>query len=237
MSTPLNTFVEDYRGVSVETADAFEKTVAKLSEKYYTGLTRVEVGNPQKLFGSGKFAYVQPSPTTGSNTLVLNPHKMSDFSSLTAKIKEMSQKGYCVKIADEYLGEYVATHEFAHTLIVLNVESYENYVGIDVKYFQNARGEIVSLYENYMTEIAGLDARKKSIERRFIDASNQEDVVKIQEEFSQVKKELAVKKISNYALTNADEFMAEAFTDALIGEKPTVYSKAVVDILNRYFGR
>ncbi len=237
LRTPLNTFVEDYNGVSAETADTFEKTIAKLSEKYYTGLTRVEVGNQKELLNSGKFAFVQPSPTTGSNTLVLNPHKMSDYSRLTVKIKEMSQKGYCVKISDEYLGEYVATHEFAHTLINLKVDSYKNYVGIDVEYFQNARGEIESVYERYMADIAALSAREKSIKGRFFTAANQADAVKIQEEFSQVKRELAEKIISKYSLTNADEFMAEAFTDVMIGDKPTIYSKEVVDILNRYFGR
>ncbi len=237
LKTPFNTFVEDYNGVSVETADTFEKTIAKLSEKYYTGLTRIEVGDPKKLFESGKFAYVQPSPTTGSNKLVLNPHKMSDYSHLTARIKELSKKGHCVKIADEYLGEYVATHEFAHTLITLKVDSYKNYVGIDAKYLQSARSEIVSVYERYMTEIAEIETRKKSIEGRFLTAKNQADAVKIQKEFAQVKRELSVKKISDYSLTNADEFMAEAFTDVMIGETPTDFSKETVNILNRYFGR
>ena len=48
LSDPWSSMVQDYTGVSVETADAFETTIAKLSEKYYTGLTRVEVGDARR---------------------------------------------------------------------------------------------------------------------------------------------------------------------------------------------
>lgn len=84
---PYNSFVQDYSGVSVETANAFESTIEKLSKRYYTGLTRVEVGEPRKFFGSGTFASVTPMPTVGANTLTLNPLKTKDYASLKTRIK------------------------------------------------------------------------------------------------------------------------------------------------------
>lgn len=237
LSSPINSFVQDYTGISVETADAFETTIANLSEKYYTGLTRVEVGNPRNFLGSGVFASVSPAPTVGANTLVINPLKTKDYSALKQRIREMSNKGHCVKIPDEHLGEYVATHEFAHTLINMKVDSYKNYVGIDVKYFERAKKELVTIYDQYVEKVRYLEGRRKTIESQFFLASNQAELVRIQKEFAQAKSELASVKISQYSLLNPDEFMAESFTDCMIGESPSEYSKMVLAVLDRYFGR
>ena len=235
-SSQFNTFVQDYSGISAETANAFETTIDKLSKKYYTGLTRVEVGDPRKFLGSGIFASVTPLSTVDSYTLTINPLKTKDYTALTSRIKELSDKGYCVKIPDDKLGEYIGTHEFAHTLINMKVDSYKNYVGMDVSFYKRARKEITSVYDRYIADIGSLELRKKSIEGRFFLASNQAELVKIQKEFSAVKSELTDKKISNYSLENADEFMAECFADCMIGEKPSVYSKEILEIIDRYWG-
>ena len=235
-STPHNTFCQDYSGISSETANVFELTIDKLSKKYYTGLTRVEVGNPRDFFGSGVFASVSPKTTVDAYTLTINPIKTKDYNALTQRIKELSDKGYCVKVPDDKLGEYIGTHEFTHTLINMKVESYKNYVGMDVNFYKRAKKEIVSVYDRYIADMGRLEAQKKDIEGRFFQAQNQAELSQIQKEFASIKAELSEKKISKYSLENADEFMAECFTDCMIGEKPSVYSKEILEIIDRYWG-
>lgn len=116
------------------------------------------------------------------------------------------------------------------------MDSYKNYVGIDVNYYLRARKEIVNVYDRYISDIGNLEAKKKAVEKRFLLASNQAELAKIQKEFAPIKADLAARKISKYSLENADEFMAECFTDCIIGENPSMYSKEILEIIDRYWG-
>jgi hypothetical protein len=53
----------------------------------------------------------------------------------------------------------------------------------------------------------------------------------------EAKKALDAVKLSDYSLTSADEFMAEAFTNEKIGVVSKPHAKEVLDILNKYFKR
>ena len=38
-------------------------------------------------------------------------------------------------------------------------------------------------------------------------------------------------------MTNSDEFVAEAFVDSVLGNKPNEYSMKVYDVIVKYFGK
>ena len=48
---------------------------------------------------------------------------------------------------------------------------------------------------------------------------------------------LKSKKISNYSMSNADEFMAEAFTHAKLANSKNEYADSVLGIIDKYFKR
>ena len=58
--------------------------------------------------------------------------------------------------------KYIATHEFAHSLIDME-QSLKNYVGYDTKQFKRIRKEIKSIFDEYRTrsEISGSGISKQ----------------------------------------------------------------------------
>lgn len=235
----LNTLIADYNGVSVDTARMFNETINNLSEQYYTGLTRIEVADKKTVFGANFFARTQSSNAIGQKTLVLNPHKMADYEKMTQRIKELSDKGYSVRIAEGLEGRYIATHEFAHSLIDLSGD-YKNFVGIDVKKMKGIKKELDSVFDSYKDEVTALEAAYKEKELAFLNASlssnvDMDDIARMQNEAIAAKEALDKVKISKYSLENADEFMAEAFTQSKIGVSQSLYSDKVMDIIDRNF--
>ena len=235
----MNPVTVDYKGVSLETAQAFDDTIQKLQEEYYSGFTKIEVGDKKEFFGANIFATTRHNNAVGQKTLILNPHKTSDYNKMTERIKELSDKGYAVKIANGLEGQYVATHEFAHSLIDLSGD-YKNYVGMDVKQMKGIKKELDSVFKSYKSEVNALESVYKEKEFAFLNGSLSSDISidelsAMQKEAVEAKQALDAVKISKYSLENADEFMAEAFTQSKIGISQSKYSEKVMKILDENF--
>lgn len=228
-----NPITVNYNGISIESARAFNETITDLSKEYYTGFTKIEVGDKKKYFGVKKFATTIHQNSVGQKTLVLNPHKVGDYNKMSGRIRELSDKGYCVKIVDGMEEKYIATHEFAHSLIDME-QSLKNYVGYDTKQFKRIRKEIKSTFDEYKTEVKSLEAAYRNKEMEFITVSA-EDMTKARKEALELKEKLDDVKISQYSMNNADEFMAEAFAQDKLGVSHSKYSDRVMDILDRNF--
>jgi hypothetical protein len=233
----LNNVKVDYTGVSVETAEAFNTTISGLSEEYLSGITRVRVADPKEVFGASFFAQTQHNDTIGQNVLVINPYKCSDAEKMIERIRELSDRGYCVKIPEGMEAQYVATHEFAHGLLDMQ-ETRKSLIGMDWKSTNKARREIKVMYQEYMDEIRSIEAEITELRKQpaltDFSASAEEQM----EAFRKIKEaqdRLSSVRISEYSMENADEFMAEAFTQHRIGVGQSEYSDRVMEVLDREY--
>jgi hypothetical protein len=124
----------------------------------------------------------------------------------------------------------VPTHAFAHTL--LNVEQpIRTFVGVDVGKYKSAQREIRSIFSEYSSEVGALESAFKKAEMDFILGTGTRNAA------LEAKSALDSVRISRYSLANADEFMAEAFTESMIGTKQGKYSSMVMSVLDKYFKR
>ena len=230
----VNIVYANYGKMSVESASAFSDTISELANEYDTPLQRVRTMTKNEFVGNGSsFAFVSHDYTVDSAELVINPAKCKDLGELTDRIKELSKRGYCVKIPDEVAGKYVATHEFAHTLINLEqpLKNSTNWLGADYGKIRKARKEINAVYESYMSEVEKLTKAKKTAEFLAMTEITEESWKATSDAIAA----LNAVKLSDYSLQSADEFMAEAFANEKIGVSSNPYSKAVLDILDKYF--
>lgn len=229
-NNPLNPIKADFKGVSVETAEVFSSTIENLMNEYDSGLTKIVVGDKKEFFGAKAFATTRHNNSVGQKELILNPHKTSDINKLTERIEELSSKGYAVNISEGKASQYIATHEFAHSLI--DMESpLKNWVGIDEKPLKQCRKEIKALYAEYTSNVNLLSKKYADAEMKAmfsVDESDWEAARKLKEQLNKLK-------ISNYSMENADEFFAEAFTQAKIGKFQSEYSLKVMKTADKYF--
>ena len=231
----LQDFVKaDYGKMSVESATAFNSTINELASEYDTPLVKIRtMTKDEYMWNRNSFAFVSHDYTTDSATLVINPIKCKDIEKVADRIKELSEHGYCVKIPDKVAERYIATHEFAHTLINLEqpLNNKTNWVNVDYDKIRNARKEINSVYEEYMKAVQTLTEKQKKAELEALTSFDEA----AWKEAAELSKQLAEIKISDYSLESADEFMAEAFANEKIGVNSNEYAKKVLDILNKYF--
>ena len=223
----------NYEKLSVESAAAFNDTITELANEYDTPLQKIRTMAGMEVLGNSSFASVSHNYTTDSAELLINPMKCADLKKMTDRIKELSNNGYCAKISDEMAEKYIATHEFAHTLINLKqpLSNKTNWLNADYAKIRKARNEINAVYEEYMTEVAELTKQYKTLELEALTTLDE----KTWEKVSYLSSELKKVRISKYSLESADEFLAESFANEKIGTSSNKYAKRVVDILNKYF--
>jgi hypothetical protein len=186
------------------------------------------------LYGASSFMQSSAS-SMASSTLLLNPKKMKNYDDLIKRLKENVESGYIVDIPDNKMGEYVATHEFAHSLLGMKdkLSNKSNFTQMDYVPINQARKEIEKLYNDYLSELKPLQEAYDSLSEEYFttfDEAIAEKIVKVEDKLRELK-------ISNYSLENSDEFLAEAFTQHRIGTTKSKYSEKVAQILDRYFKR
>lgn len=226
-------FGSNYSGIDFDIAKQFNETIVDLSDKYETGLQSIKVGNAKEFFGTVDFATTQHQSVTVSKNITLNPLKMKKSDEYVERIKQLSEKGYAIKVAKGKEMKYIATHEFSHTIIDMK-SPLKNYVGYDTKIIKKARKEIEDLFDEYLREIDSIKSDIRKL-KPTINSSNFEESWNALKKSDELQKKLKKIKISDYSLKNSDEFMAEAFTESMIGESHGEYSQRVIRIIDKYF--
>lgn len=216
-----------------DVAEAFSDTIGHLINEYDTPLTKVRSLTKQEAFGEKSFAFVHHNYETDSAEMVINPLKCKHRDNLVKRIAELSDDGYAVKIAKGKEAEYVATHEFAHTLVdmVTPLNNKRNWANADYKRIKRIRNEVNSVYEDYLKELRPIEEKMKSLELDVILNGNEKSA----EEYRKLDKKLSAIKLSDYSLENSDEFMAEAFTHSKLSKKKNAYADRIMEIINREF--
>jgi SPP1 gp7 family putative phage head morphogenesis protein len=230
----------DYGKLSVETANTFNKALSNLMEEYDAPLTSVRVMTKMEYFASQhSFAYVYHDYTVDNATLVINPIKCKNLQDMTNRIIELADNGYSVAISAEKASEYVITHEFAHTVINMRdqLKDKTNWVNSDYDKIRKARKEIEPIYERYMAETESLTRTAKDNELKYLTSKDPKAMQEYADKSIKAYDDLGKVKLSDYSMTDIDEFMAESFTNEKIGIKSNPYSKEVKEVLDKYFRR
>lgn len=225
----------EYKNLSVESAREFDDTIGKLADEYDTPLMRVRTMSKEEAMFNDNFASVAHNYSTDTAEMIINPVKCKDYEKMTGRIRELSDKGYCVKVADESAGQYIATHEFAHS--VLNVQqplsNKANFVNADYAKIKKARKEINEVYDDYIKSVGKAKSEMDKYETEALLTGDETAWKKAQE----ASKKYNETKISDYSLTNPDEFLAESFANEKIGTNSNEYSRHAVAVLDKYFKR
>jgi hypothetical protein len=212
-----------------------------LSSRFYSPLQKMTWMDKTESTFSTAFATSNHGWGYGSAEMRFNPKKLT--SDGIERLFELSQKGYSVKFQKGKEVEYLVTHEFGHCILNIGESlpsKSKNFVQCDFSVVKKARKEIDSIWESYSSTVKELEDTYKS----YSDSVNLklllEGIEPTAEEtkaLMNMKSNLESHRISKYSLTDEDEFVAEAFTDAILGENPSEYSKQVYDVILKYFGK
>lgn len=226
----------EFSGLSVQTAETVSGTIEKLSQDYVSGLTHIRTGTAEEFFGDPSFAFVQHNDRLGEHELLLNPRKMKNYDRMCERIRKLSDDGKIAYIPEGLEGEYIATHEFAHGFLQVERDVRKDWIGQDLKRINHTRKEIRDLYEDYMNEVKLLEEEVAKLEADpDFRSSDIERQLAALERYGEAVDRLNAVKISDYSMENADEFMAEAFTQNRIGVSRSKYSDRVMEVLDREY--
>lgn len=216
-------------------------TTAQLSGKYYSPLQRIEWMSAEESKLNTAFASSNHMWEQGSASMRFNPAKINEKG--IKRLRELSDNGYSVRYAPGKEIEYVTTHEFGHTILNSGEKlpgKSRNFVEADYSAVKNARKEIDEIWKSYVKDVTDKTEAYEKIRKQLDSKMIFESVQPTKEELKalqEAKRQLDSVKISKYSMKNKDEFIAEAFTDARIGENPKEASKQVHEVINKYFGK
>lgn len=242
ISVPASELPEDFfdkvnfGNIDAESARVFSETLADLSQRYDTTLAEIRLMSKDEfLVHNGSFAYTYHSYETDVSTLVINPVKSGKYDKMVDRITELVGEGYAVKIDESLVSQYVATHEFAHTLLDMQtpLDAKRNFVGADYAKIKEARKEVEKVYSDYLKSREAIEKEFKKYELDFLNTFSQESADKARE----LKEKLDAMTISKYGNVNSDEFMAECFTHKQLGGAPNEYADRIMEIIDKHFGR
>ena len=228
----------DYGKLSDKTQEEFAGALDGLISQYDTSLTEVRTMTKMEFMAErDAFAYVHHDYTTGSATMVINPTKTRDYDAMISRLQELKENGYIAQIDDEKMGEYVVTHEFAHTFLDMEtkLKDKNNFVGEDYDKIKSVRKEITGIYDEYVEKIGKLEEKKNEFELQYLMGGAKDEA--LADKAIELEDEIAKIKISDYSMVNADELMAEAFAHDRLGGQQNEYVSRIMAIINHNFGR
>lgn len=127
---------------------------------------------------------------------------------------------------------------------------YKSFVGADTTKTKEFSNSINNIYNDYKTNLAEQrsKAAKYNEQIRQLDIKFVTDTENYTEQDKNLRKELKSKVdsinndvdkfiISRYATENIDEFMAEGFTDYILGTNKSKYSLEIGKLIDKYYGR
>ena len=152
-----------------------------------------------------------------------------------SRLLELMENGYSVKIDPARIGEYVPTHEFAHTLINMEekLNKKTNWVNADYEGIKSIRKEVEEVYARYLGSVKPTEENAKKYELDYLNTFNEESAQKSLEYYNQLEKV----KLGDYSMTNSDEFFAEAFTQYTLGNSDNEYVREIGEIVERHYGK
>lgn len=226
----------NYGKLSENTAQHFANTIDRLSKQYDSTLNSVRVMTKEEFFRlPNAFASVWHEYSVDKSEMLINPIKCSKYDRLTERLSELKEKHWIPNIKDGNEGDYVPTHEFAHTLLSMQdeLDKKRNWAQVDQDRIKEIRNEIDSVYKDYLTDVKETEKAWKAAELKGLetfDESEWKKAAEFKERYDKIK-------ISEYSLTNADEFMAESFALDKLGDNDNEYALRIMEIIDRYFKR
>lgn len=231
--------------MDVEMANGILRTLTGLVEEYTTTLSEVRpMTGLEYMSNLNSFAGVYHTYSTNESALILNLSKLNHYDKHIERVRELSDDGFLVNIPAGREEEYMATHEFAHSLLGMTdkLSNKHNYVGTDYGMIKAARKEIEKVYKDYLNDLEPIEIARSKAELESLEAYSKGDMeaaMKADEAYAKADEAYRKICISEYSKENSDEFLAESFTQCRMNDKEecSKYAERTAGILDKYFKR
>lgn len=228
--------------MSESSAQKARNHFVNLLNKYKTGVTNVSYVDTLKDGLNDVSAMSRALTYTSSNgTSTIRILNQSD-DILFKELFDSAKDGFNIKgLKEEDYPVYYLTHEFGHSLVCM-ADLKKNHANYNK--MKEFTGKIETIYQEYKTELRQLTVEKsetrKLTSKEFAQAmltGNMDKMKEIQDELNAIDKKINNVKISDYAGSNADEFLAESFALAELSTETSPYADKVMELVKEYFGR
>ena len=226
--------------LSEESAQSIGNTISKLIDEFDTPLRHVRTleDEQEKLYAisNGVWAFTAHDYRMGDAVIVINEGKCKNYEKMVENLRDARDKMKCVKFVDGKEGEYIATHEFAHS--IFNVGEplptpKDNWTKADFSKIKEMRTQTEQIFSDYKKDLKEAEKKWMEVETeatKTFDLRKWDEAAKLREEYDKLF-------ISKYALTDVDEFMAEAFAASRVGQVQNKYTEAIADMLKENYGK
>lgn len=230
----------NYKGLTEEAAKSTDSALKRLQLQYYSTLSKVQVRREGL---TGIAAYATPARNAASSTIALNADVMNDNQKLLQIVKYNTtpKKGRlvakAVEIQEGKEAEYFITHEYGHSIYTERpkkelIAIYGESKGEELFRMQK---HLKTLYSDYRKEMSSLQKELDEVEKALGGDVTDEEFADLLIRMRTATGRVQTIKISEYAGENADEFIAEVFTQSQIGKQQSPYTVSAMELLDEHF--
>lgn len=228
-------FVVDV-GTDQKIQEALASRFRSLAERWDTTASGIrQMSSVEVAAQENAMAITKPNVNAGSSEIAFNPRVLRSHQDMVDTITRSVKSGFLTSVPDSEYDQYIMTHEFAHTLLDFQskIGKGQNAIGVDFDRIRAARKEITAIRTEHLQEIARAQEKADELAAKVGDFEHLEFL----QDSIDAHKRLQALTPSEYAMSNADEYMAESFVAVELGKTQNPYAIRVVDVLRKYFGR
>jgi hypothetical protein len=211
----INNVAIELKGMDETYKKDIEQTVKELTEEFDSNLWGVKY-SPEEKKEFGNIHMAQTEGNKYQTSIKINGFGEKEI--FDKKIADEIARGNITNIDKENYGKYLVTHEFGHSLSAYNLT-------------KSQTDKMETLYRKHTLEVANLERQIKEKNTEFLFDTTKTELV---DEVSVLSKQLKETRISKYAMTSMDEFVAESFANYKLNKNPNKYSIEVYNLLKEF---
>lgn len=233
----------DLLRVDPEVARQMVVKIDELDNKYHSSLTEIKaraisdgIGGVTKPNEQSCYEYIKTNDSSVLKSTITLNNKLCKDQNIVKQVFNVDNRSsgglaHGAWVDEDNAALATLVHEYGHTILAGKLNEIAIGMGVENEAYEEAK----QVYSDYISELREIKREMQDV--RFKYAGQPDGLRKGNEAAQELQNKYNSTSISKYSESSVGEMIAEAFCDAQLSSNPREYSKRIMKILDREYGK
>lgn len=233
----------DLLRVDPEVARQMVVKIDELDNKYHSSLTEIKaraisdgIGGVTKPNEQSCYEYIKTNDSSVLKSTITLNNKLCKDQNIVKQVFNVDNRSsgglaHGAWVDEDNAALATLVHEYGHTILAGKLNEIAVGMGVENEAYEEAK----QVYNDYISELRKIKREMQDV--RFKYAGQPDGLRKGNEAAQELQNKYNSTSISKYSESSVGEMIAEAFCDAQLSSNPREYSKRIMKILDREYGK
>lgn len=233
----------DLLRVDPEVARQMVIKLDELDNKYHSSLTEIKaraisdrIGGVTKPNEQSCYEYIKTNDSSVLKSTITLNNKLCKDQNIVKQVFNVDNRSsgglaHGAWVDEDNAALATLVHEYGHTILAGKLNEIAIGMGVENEAYEEAK----QVYNDYISELRKIKREMQDV--RFKYAGQPDGLRKGNEAAQELQNKYNSTSISKYSESSVGEMIAEAFCDAQLSSNPREYSKRIMKILDREYGK